>query len=174
MNLKVETLRSIYLSCVWSNLSEDIIVDNEAFSDLNPQQSNDWSITIFDFFEKCDIQLTKLLFKLNDGLKRTITVNQILGGMKSSTSNTSIVSGANEDIDDQLKRVTLEKLTNSSSLTGSKRLDRVVNLSSNIMEKATNKMKIMNLNDDLQVPLDQGFLDYIMDVCDFILFYNLF
>lgn len=139
-------------------------MDNEAFTDLNPQQSNDWSLTVFNVIEKCDLQLTDSLFKLYDGIKRTITVSQLLGGVKSSSSNFSIASASNDDADDQFKRATLDKLATSSSLTGSKRLDRVVNLSSNIVEKAANKMKTININDDLQLPLDKGLLDYIMDV----------
>lgn len=160
------TLRSIYLSCVWSNLSEDIVVDNDAFTDLNPQQSNDWTITFFNVIEKCDLQLTDSLGKLNEGLKRTITASQLLGNVKNSTSNTSISSATNisDDMNDQLKRATLEKLTASSSSTGSRRLDKMVNLSSNIVEKAANKMKTININDHFPLPLDKGFLDYIMDV----------
>lgn len=164
------SLSSIYLSCVWSNLSEDIVVDNEAFIDLNPQQSNDWSLTLFTMFERCELQLTDALFKFADHLKRTITVSQLLGGSYSVTSSASssslagMASSAGDD-EEQLKKAALDKLATSSSSSASRRLDRMVNLSSNIVEKATNKMRINLINDDPgSLPLDKGFLDYIMDV----------
>lgn len=146
----------MYLSCVWSNLSEDLIVDSESFTDLNPQQSNDWSITLNNLLDKCSLQLTSLLYKFNDELKRTITVNQLLG----NSSSASLLA----DADDAIKRAPLEKLAAGGS--HSRRLDQMVNLSSNIVEKATNKMKILNVNDAL-LPLDKGFLDFIMDVIHF-------
>lgn len=157
--------RSIYLSCVWSNLSEDIVVDNEAFTDLNPQQSNDWSVTLFNTLDKCDLELTDLLYKFADQLKRTITVSQLLRAATSSSnlaasSSSSQIAGS---ADDEQARKALDRLATAGSASGSRRIDRVVNLGSNIVEKATNRMKI-NLNDETVLPLDKGFLDYIMDV----------
>lgn len=85
----------------------------------------------------------------------------------SSSSLASLASGGVSsaiDETEQLKRSALDKLVTTAASTGSRRLDRVVNLGSNIVEKAT-KMKIINLNDETVPPLDKTFLDFIMDVC---------
>lgn len=112
--------------------------------------------------EKCDLQLTNSLNKLNDNLKCTITVNQQLGGLKPSKSNLSVTTSG--DTDEYAKRATIEKLSMSANTSGSKQLDSVVNLGSNIVDKATSKIKTISLNDNLQLPLEKEFLDYIMDV----------
>ena len=149
----------MYLSCIWSNLSEDIIVDNESFTDLNPQYSNDWSITISNIMDKCDLQLTNLLLKYTDELKRTISVTQLLGGISSSSSTSQLFDTQNSNINEELKKSSLQKLTNAKSAI---RLDHVYNLSSNVMDLAANKMKALNLNDS-SLPLDKGLMEYIMD-----------
>lgn len=133
---------SIYLSSVWSNLSEDIIVDSELFSDLNPLHSNDWTLTVNNLSERCEFQLTQMLSKFCDELKRTIGVHQIIS------------TNASETADEELKRMSLQRLTKS-------RLDHVYSIGSNLVEKASSQMKILNLND---LPLDKDFLDFIMDV----------
>ncbi len=119
---------------------------------MNPQQSNDWSLTINNVCDKCNYQLTDLLLKFCEELKRTIGVNQLVG--QASSANSSISSNMNQMADDEVKRMALQKLTSS-------RLDQVYNLSSNIVEKATSRMRILNINDSL-LPLDKGFLDFIM------------
>ncbi len=156
-------------------MSEDIIVDSESFTDLCPQQSNDWSIIVNNLTERCDYQLTNLLSSFVEELKRTISVSQLIGtnnNNSSSNSNSSSqlqMSSNNESsgqffdstTSDEAKiAATLQKMTSSKA----SRLDRVYNLSSNIVEKATNKIKILNLNDNTYLPLDKGFLDFIMDV----------
>ena len=148
---------SIYLSSVWSNLSEDIIVDSESFTDLSPQQSNDWSITVKNLCEKCDFQLSELLTKFIEELRRTIGVAQLVGG--SASANTSLASNMNQmecGSNEELKRASLSKLTGGKS-----RLNQVYSLSSNMMEKATSHMQLLNVNDAL-LPLDKDFLDFIM------------
>ena len=65
------------------------------------------------------------------------------------------------DINEELKKSSLQKLTAGNSPM--RRLDRVYNMSSNMLERATNKMKIANLNEAL-LPLDKDFLDFIMGV----------
>lgn len=144
-------ISSIYLSCVWSNLSEDIVVDSESFSDLNPQHSNDWSLTLNNICDKCDFQLSNFLNKYLEELKRTISVNQLVG---SATS--SVVNSDQESLAEEIKY----KLTSSSS---ARRLDKMYNLSSNLVGKATNRMRILNINEN-SLPLDKGFLDFIMGV----------
>ena len=150
---------SIYLSCVWSNLSEDIVVDSDTFSDLNPQQSNDWSITVNNVSDRCDLQLTSLLIKFSEEIKRTIGVNQLLG-----PALTAAAAPSSDNATEELKWNSLEKLSAASSNPGTRRLDRVYNLSSAMMEKAANKMKLLSINDPNYLPLDKGFLDFIMDV----------
>ena len=152
---------SIYLSCIWSSLSEDIIVDSDSFSDLNPQQSNNWSITINNNCDKCDYQLTSLLSKFVDESKRTISVGQLLGSsMQSASANELAASSSSSNLNEELKQTSLNKL--SSARSTSKQLDRVYNMSSNMMEKATNRMKTINSNETL--PLSKTLLDLLMDV----------
>lgn len=133
------------MSCVWSNLSEDIIVDNDSFSDLNPQHSNDWSIILNNNLEKCQFNLTSALEKYINESRKTISVSQLLGAMSSSSSA--------PDLNEELKQASLKKLT-------SNRID----LSANLMETAANKIKLLNLNDPTSLPLNKKFLDYVMDV----------
>jgi Rab3 GTPase-activating protein catalytic subunit len=149
----------MYLSCIWSNLSEDIIVDNESFTDLNPQYSNDWSLTISNIMDKCDLQLTNLLLKYTEELKRTISVAQLLGGLSSNSSTTQLFDVQNSNINEELKKSSLQKLTNAKSAI---RLDHVYNLSSNVMDLAASKMKALNINDS-SLPLDKGLMEFIMD-----------
>ena len=149
------------MSCIWSSLSEDIIVDSDSFSDLNPQQSNNWSITINNNCDKCDYQLTNLLSKFFDESKRTISVGQLLGSsMQSASTNELALSSSSSNLNEELKQASLNKL--SSARSTSKQLDRVYNMSSNMMEKATNKMKTINSNETL--PLSKSLLDLLMDV----------
>lgn len=147
------------MSCIWSNLSEDIVVDSESFTDLNPQHSIDWSVTLNNLCERCDYQLTNSLHKYFDEIKRTISVNQLVGSAILS------LSPEQENQNEELKQKSLQKLTSSNS--ASRRLDKMYYLSSNIVEKASNKMKALNVNDN-SLPLDKGFLDFIMDVIIFI------
>ena len=135
------------------------MVDSDSFSDLNPQQSNDWSITVNSVSDRCDLLLTNLLLKFADEIKRTIGVNQLLGPALSAAAGVS-----SENVNEELKWNSLEKLSAASTLAGTRRLDRVYNLSSAMMEKAANKMKALSLNDPNYLPLDKGFLDFIMDV----------
>ncbi len=93
-----------------------------------------------------------MLTKFCEELKRTIGVNQLVG--QASSANSSISSNMNQLADEEVKRMALQKLTGS-------RLDQVYNLSSNIVEKATSRMRMLNINDGL-LPLDKGFLDFIM------------
>jgi Rab3 GTPase-activating protein catalytic subunit len=76
------------------------------------------------------------------------------------TASSSSNAVNNESVNEELKWASLQKLSTSKSAT--RRLDHVYNLSSNMMEKASNKMKSLNLN-DVNLPLDKGFLDFIMD-----------
>lgn len=135
--------------CVWSNLSEDIIVDNETYSDLNPTHSNEWSLILNNNIDKCDFKLINSLNKFIDESKKTISITQLIGG-------TMLTSGSNS-IDDDLKQSSLKKLTSSNL--------RVLDISSNMMETAANKMKNLQLNNNeinQQLPLDKKFLDFIM------------
>ncbi|CAF0883999.1 unnamed protein product [Brachionus calyciflorus] len=145
---------SIYLSCIWSNLSEDIIVDSESYSDLNPQHSNDWCITLNNLLDKCEYQLTSSLYKYLDELKRTISVSQLIG-----PTGLSINSNMDPQVE-ELKNKSLQKLTSSSS--AARRLDKMYFVGSNIVEKATSRMKALNTSEN-QLPIDKGFLDFIMD-----------
>jgi hypothetical protein len=81
--------------------------------------------------------------------------------MSASNNTTTTASLASDQLNEELKKSSLQKLTTSKSAT--RRLDRVYNLSSNMIEKATNKIKIGNLNEIL-LPLDKDFLDFIMEV----------
>jgi Rab3 GTPase-activating protein catalytic subunit len=134
--------------CVWSNLSEDIIVDNETYSDLNPTHSNEWSLILNNNIDKCDFKLINSLNKFIDESKKTISVNQLIGGTMMTASNS---------IDDDLKQSSLKKLTSSNL--------RVLDISSNMIETAAIKMKNLQLNNNeinQQLPLDKKFLDFIM------------
>jgi hypothetical protein len=143
---------SIYLSCVWSNLSEDIVTDSESFCDLNPQQSTDWSITINNMMDKCDMRLARLLERYTDEMKRTISVGQLL---VTNTSTATIGGGAVGVLDtatttllnEELRRTSLQRLTKSSGDSGT-------NLAS--------KINLLTLN-DAQLPLDKGFMEFILD-----------
>jgi Rab3 GTPase-activating protein catalytic subunit len=129
-------------------------VDSETFTDLSPQQSNEWSLTVNNVCDKCNFQLTDMLSNFCEELKRTIGVTQLVG-QASASANSSIGSNMNQlAVDEEYKRMALQKLTSSP-------LDQVYNLSSNIVEKATNRMRMLNVNDSL-LPLDKGFLDFIM------------
>lgn len=140
------------MSCVWSNLSEDIIYDSDSYSDLNPIRSSDWTITLNTICDKCDMQLTNLLENFIEETKRTISVAQIIGTNDKSSD---------ENGDEELKRASLNKLAAAGS--GSKKLDQVYNMSSNIVNRAADRMKVLSINDAL-LPLDKDVLDYIMDV----------
>ena len=121
--------------------------------------------------------MTSLLQSYIEELKRTISVNQLIAASStaantsttdiyamSSTNNTTTTTTASlssDQLNEELKKSSLQKLTTSKSAT--RRLDRVYNLSSNMIEKATNKIKIGNLNEIL-LPLDKDFLDFIMEV----------
>lgn len=88
--------------------------------------------------------------------KRTISVHQLIGS-PSNMSNSEVDPGVNEG----LKQLSLQKL--SSAGNKGKKLNRMYDASSNIVEKATSK--IVNLNmADTYLPLDKMTLDYIMDV----------
>jgi hypothetical protein len=127
-------------------LSEDIIVDNDSYSDLNPHNSNEWGITLNNNIEKCDFKLINALNKYIDESRKSIGVSQLIGSMSSS----SLAS----NISEELKQSSLKKLTSN----------RVMDLSANMMETAANKMKMLNINDPTILPLDKPFLDYIMNV----------
>ena len=121
--------------------------------------------------------MTSLLLSYIEELKRTISVNQLIAASSTaantsttdiyamySTNNTTTTTTASlssDQLNEELKKSSLQKLTTSKSAT--RRLDRVYNLSSNMIEKATNKIKIGNLNEIL-LPLDKDFLDFIMEV----------
>lgn len=147
-----DCIDSIYLSCVWSNLSEDIIYDSDSYSDLNPIRSSDWTITLNTICDKCDMQLTNLLENFIEETKRTISVTQLIGAKEKFTD---------ESGEEELKRASLNKLAAAGS--GSKKLDQVYNMSSNIVNRAADRMKVLSINDAL-LPLDREVLDYIMDV----------
>ena len=138
---------------MWSNLSEDIIVDNDSYSDLNPQNSNEWAITLNNNIEKCDFKLINVLSKYIDESRKSIGVGQLIGSMSSSSSTSNL--------SEELKQSSLKKLTSN----------RVMDLSVNMMETAANKMKMLNLNDPTILPLDKPFLDYIMNVYIYIYIY---
>jgi hypothetical protein len=55
-----------------------MIVDSETYTDLDPLQSSDWSISL-NCIDDADLQLTNTLSKFYDQLKRTISVAQIIG-----------------------------------------------------------------------------------------------
>ena len=150
-----DCIDSVFLSCVWSNLSEDIIYDSDSYSDLNPIRSNDWTITLNTICDKCDMQLTNLLENFIEETKRTISVAQIIGSKEKSQNDTS---------DEELKKASLNRLASVGS--GSKKLDQVYNISTNIVNRAADRMKVLNINDAL-LPLDKEILDYIMDVGEF-------
>ncbi len=69
---------TIYLSCIWPSLSEDMIVDSETYTDLDPLQSSDWSISL-SCIDDVELQLSNTLQKFNEQSKRTISVSQIIG-----------------------------------------------------------------------------------------------
>ena len=114
-------------------------------------------MTINTSLDKCEFQLTSLLISYIEELKRTIGINQLIVNSGENFSSTS-------DPNEELKKISLEKLTSSKS--GIRRLERVYNFSSNMIEKATNKIRITNLN-DIMLPLDKEFLDFIMEVTCF-------
>ena len=145
------------MSCVWSNLSEDIVTDSESFCDLNPQQSNDWSITINNMMDKCDLRLTRLLERYVDEMKRTISVGQLLGSSSGSMPGAGVGGGLDPayTLNEELRRSSLQKLTKSANSSIS------VGVSSSGSNLAS-KIKILNIN-DTQLPLDRGFMDYILD-----------
>lgn len=66
------------MSCIWPSLSEDMIIDSETYSDLDPLKSNDWSIYL-STIDDLELQLTQMLQKFYDQLKKTISVAQVLG-----------------------------------------------------------------------------------------------
>ena len=142
------------MSCIWPNLSEDLIVDNDSYSNLNPLQSPEWALTVNSICDKCDFQLTNSLIRFLDEMKKTVSINQVLGAQ-------FIQSPSSNNLNEDLKKASLNKLT---SKPVNRQIDRVYNLSSNMMEKASNKMKNLNMNDPYNLPLDKGFLDFIMDV----------
>jgi len=123
--------------------------------------------------DKCEFQLTSLLTSYIEELKRTISVNQLIANSSAAIAKSDNFAAPNaqptlptsfstsDHLNEELKKSSLQKLTSSKSAT--RRLDRVYNLSSNMIEKATNKIKIGNLNDVL-LPLDKEFLDFIMEV----------
>jgi hypothetical protein len=120
--------------------------------------------------DKCEFQLTSLLTSYIEELKRTISVNQLIANSSAAiatsdnlTAPTTLPTSysTSDHLNEELKKSSLQKLTSSKSAT--RRLDRVYNLSSNMIEKATNKIKIGNLHDVL-LPLDKEFLDFIMEV----------
>ena len=123
--------------------------------------------------DKCEFQLTSLLTSYIEELKRTISVNQLIANSSAAIATSDNLAAPNaqttlptsfstsDHLNEELKKSSLQKLTSSKSAT--RRLDRVYNLSSNMIEKATNKIKIGNLNDVL-LPLDKEFLDFIMEV----------
>jgi hypothetical protein len=156
---------------VWSNLSEDLVTDSDSYADLNPQHSNDWSIIVNTMCDRCDIQMSATLAKFVDELKRTIGVNQLINAsivqqqqtISPSSSSSTLDAAANSDAS-QL----LDKISTSKMPAATRSLDRVYNLSSSMMEKASNKMKSKlvgaSASDNYSLPLDKRFLDYIMDV----------
>lgn len=146
------------MACTWSNLSEDIIVDSDSYNDLNPLHSNHWTITLNNILDKCEYNLSNALNQYLNELKRTITVAQLIG-----QANLNLAQDLSTE---ELKQKSLQKLTSSGSAV--RKLDQMYNIGSNIMEKATNKMKILNIN-DASLPIDKGFLDFIMDVSQFLI-----
>ncbi len=55
-----------------------MIIDSETYTDLDPLQSSDWSISL-NVIDEVELQLTNTLQKFYDQLKRTISVAQIIG-----------------------------------------------------------------------------------------------
>lgn len=88
--------------------------------------------------------------------KKSISVSQLLGSMTPSYSLS--------DLNEEMKQTSLKKLTSN----------RVMDLSANMMESASNKMKFLNLNDPSNLPLDKKLLDFVMHVKYFlkIIFYK--
>jgi hypothetical protein len=99
--------------------------------------------------DQCEYQLTTSLNKYLEELKRTISVSQLVG-MASINLNQST--------DAQIEELK-QKLTSSSS--AARKLDKMYYMSSNIVEKAT---RALNTNNENQLPIDKGFLDFTMDV----------
>jgi len=95
--------------------------------------------------------MTNTLNKFIEESKRTISVHQLIGVHSSQSSSQEGVIGS-----EAVKQASLNKLAAVGS-------HRVYNMSSNIVEKAANKMKILNINDSL-LPLDKKVLDFIMNV----------
>jgi len=107
--------------------------------------------------------MTNTLNRFLEECKRTISVHQLIG------SQTSQTVGQDGDLaSETVKQASLSKLAAVGSQ--SQRLDRVYNMSSSMVEKAANKMKILNINDSL-LPLDKRTLDFIMDVSFFIRYF---
>lgn len=128
-------------------------MDNDSYSDLNPQNSNEWAITLNNNIDKCDFKLINSLGKFIDESRKSIGVGQLIGSMSASSS-------VGSNLSEELKQSSLKKLTSN----------RVMDLSANMMETAASSMKMLNLNDPTILPLDKQFLDYIMNVYIYFIF----
>jgi Rab3 GTPase-activating protein catalytic subunit len=134
-----DCVESLYLSCVWSNLSEDIIIDSDSFSDLNAQRSNDWSLTVNTICDKCDLQLTNLLIRFCEEAKRTISINQVLTSLGATFIN-----------DERDKNALTKTISNSNFY--------------NLLDSANNNIKLKLPDDLATLPLDKQFTTFIIKV----------
>lgn len=99
-----DPVSELHLSCTWPSLSEHMIVENNAYSDLDPLQAPQWSVRI-QMTEDPQCLLGQYLRAFLQLCSRTETTDEILGRLvKEGTEQTDKDGG--EDITHALQRLT--------------------------------------------------------------------
>jgi hypothetical protein len=130
-----------------------MIIDSENYSDLDPLKSNDWTIYLTTLDDNLDLQLTQLLQNFYDQLKKTISINQVLGSLIQHATDTV---GQNDDY-----KLSLERLTNPIVKTTTHRTLR--SFMKPVVQKAASTIKQLNAI-SAEAPLKKNSLDDIMNV----------
>lgn len=99
-----DPVSELHLSCTWPSLSEHMIVENNAYSDLDPLQAPQWSVRI-QMTEDPQCLLGQYLRDFLQLCSRTETTDEILGRLLTEGADQGDKEGA-EDITHALQRLT--------------------------------------------------------------------
>lgn len=74
----VDPIKEIQVSSIWQSLNEDVVVDSEVYTDLDPVQAPLWTVHL-ELNDQVGSMLIKNLCTILDYCRATATTEQLLG-----------------------------------------------------------------------------------------------
>jgi len=105
-----DPIKDIRVSSIWSSLNEDIVVDSEVYTDLDPMQAPLWTVHV-ELNDQIPSLLVKTLYNFLDLCRSGQTTEQLLGG-----SYTVLQSPDSPEYEQALGALTKEKQNYSKKL----------------------------------------------------------